>query len=207
MGKKMGIENVLNSRKNFVYAGLVLAVLSIISANLTWFSVSAPNVLGTTVQVTASGQAISPGLTAAGLVAIASALFLAISGRVGRYVALTLSFLSAALLATATLISLNSPVGSLATIFAEATGTDAVPDAVSVTPWPIALLLFAALLVLTSITGMFVCRRWENKKSKYERTSSTETDIPADGRPSGELVTDERQMWDSLSEGIDPTAK
>lgn len=195
------------NRKNFVFALLAFAVLSIIAANMQWFSVDTANVLGGSVEVNASGQDVSPGLTAAGLVAIASALFLSISGKIGRYVALVLSFFAAVLLIVATLIVVQAPRSAVSSIYAEVTGTDAVPEVVSASPWPYVLLVFAFGVAAIAVVGLVVCGRWADKRTKYERSGVATDSAPAQGRPAGELMTDERELWDSLTEGIDPTAR
>lgn len=198
----------IGQRKHVVLALLLLVVLALIAANLTWFSVTVQSVLGADIDVAASGQDMSPGITAAGLVAVASAVFLTIAGKVGKYVALATTLLAGALMFVASLLVIQAPRTSLSPIFAEATGADSVPDVVVQSVWPIVTVASAVLVMVVAVVGMLNSHRWQAKGSKYERSTPVAEQEPqnvAHGRPAGENMTDERQMWDSLSEGIDPS--
>jgi uncharacterized membrane protein (TIGR02234 family) len=201
-------------RRHAVLSILVLAIIVISTANLTWFQVSTQSVLAQEISVQASGQGMSPGLTAAGLVAIASALFLSISKRIGSYIALSATMLAGALIAFAAILVLADPIARFAGVYAEATGADAVPENLITLPWPYATIAGGVLLVVSGVFALTQAGNWAQGSTKYDapaRGSATDTDAhapqttPQAGRPAGEELTDERVLWDSLTEGIDPT--
>lgn len=194
-------------RKYFVFAILACAIIAVAAANSTWLEVGALSVLGKEISVTASGQDVSPGLTAAGLVAIAAALFLSISGRIGKYIALTLAGAAGVLVLIASIFVLNDPRGAIVTQFADATGSDAVPDSVTL-GFPLWITVLAAVaLIVVAFVGLVVARQWHVAGSKYDRAQDHADEAKSSGRPNDEITTDERDMWDSLSDGIDPSDK
>lgn len=197
----------LGLRKSFVFALLACAVVAIAAANSAWLHVDTVSVLGQEIQVSSSGQSVSPGLTAAGLVAIAAALFLSISGRIGKYVALALALCSGVLMVVASVLVIKDPSGAIVTDFAEATGSDAVPDGVSIGPAAWVTVAVAIVLIGISLLGFIAARRWRTAGTKYDRAENSSEASASNGRPNDEIASDERGMWDSLTEGIDPSEK
>ncbi len=196
------------SRKRVVLSILVLAIVAISTANLTWFQVFTQSVLAQEISVHASGQDMSPGLTAAGLVAIASALFLSISKRIGSYIALSATALAGALIVFAAILVLADPIARFAGVYAEVTGADAVPENLVTLPWPYVTVAGGLLLVVSGVFALTQAGNWAQGSTKYDAPDvdahSPQT-TPQAGRPVGENLTDERVLWDSLTEGVDPT--
>jgi len=232
--------------------GAAAALIAV--ANVTWFSTDVVSVLGNDQVISVTGQQVVPALSAAGIVAVAAGVFMALSGRISRYLALVLVIGAGVLALLSSVGAVRSPKQSIISEVAEQTGVDSLTAPVTVHAIAYVGAVMGAALVIVGIAGMFVVRAWGNSTSKYERTehsvsgtstigetqaesnvdaskiappTATDTDqlsdssgnrdrnpvqgaagVPAvleTGRPHGEVESDERAMWDQLSQGIDPT--
>lgn len=214
------------ARKRAVIALLLLAVVAIVLANVTWLAVEHTSVLGNQIVVNVSGHKAAPGLTASGIVIVAAAIFLAISGRFSSYIALAIMGISALSIGAFSVSVLARPQDAIRTTFADATGISTVPDGIVVNLVGPALIAVAIILLAVVIWTWLSVSSWTVSSSRYERTGTAgisasqnlndsvsnhapsmgaALDRGVTGRPHDAQASDERALWDSLTLGADPT--
>ncbi|WP_435300115.1 Trp biosynthesis-associated membrane protein [Timonella sp. A28] len=202
------------SRKTCVLTALVLAGLTIALAQVSWFSTTVTTVLGEDVVVQVSAHSAAPGITASSIVAVAAALLISLSGKIIRYVALsvlTISALTVVISAVGVLVSPRSAVRSQVEI---ATSTSFIPDDIAVYPTGYVVVVLGVLLCITGVMGIRGAHVWGRSTSRYERTEpqNAERDISRtpdvavqDDGEDTHLRSDDKDLWDALSRGEDPT--
>lgn len=230
------------SRRGFIFGVLLIAGALISVANVTWFSTSLESVLGQELVVSVTGQMAVPALSAAGILAVAAAIFLALSGTITRYLAVALIAGAGVLSVVSSVTAISDRESSVISQVAEETGTDALSGAVTVHAVAYGGVLLGALLIIAGLAGIFIVKSWSSATKKYDRRDSAvlggaapvshtdpadavaesgsrassknapltggpapSTPAPGNGRPQGEIESDERDMWDQLSQGIDPS--
>ncbi len=188
------------SRKSAVWSFLVLSAATAAAANLTWFS-GVIKITGQVKSVSVSGHQVAPAVTAIALVALAAALFLAMSGRIGQWVATSFLALAGAAIAVVASSLLANPQSALFTQISSATGGGALTFTdISTPPFGYLTVGLGAVILVRAIVVMANVRDWPAGKSKYDRPGASA--VP--GAPDSRL--DERDAWDALSAGEDPSA-
>ncbi|OLT55201.1 Trp biosynthesis-associated membrane protein [Cellulosimicrobium sp. CUA-896] len=194
------------SRRTAVWLLLLLGGATLAVAAPTWATTTGATALDPVVDVAVSGTTAAPGVGAAALVVVASALALGLVGRVGRWVVLAVAALSGAVATAAALAVALDPAPSARSAVAEATGVTELTSPVSLTPAPWAAAVLGVLVVLAVVWVAAGSRTWVRASSRHERgagaaaePASTTTD---GGAPDG---IDDHDAWDALSRGEDPT--
>ena len=169
MTTEVTFNKPLVERRIAVLVFLILAGLTVAFANIIWFTSAQSTVTGQTVVISVTGHQGAPAMSATALVSVAAALFLALSGRIAHWVAITVLALSGITIAGSAISLLLNP-------------TPVVACAVSV-------------------------RRWTLATSKYERPLSPGigTENSVQSRELEDATFDDRDAWDALSSGVDPT--
>lgn len=182
-------------------AGIVLAGAGLLSATMTWFTVSLTP--GETAQGTieVTGGAAAPTLTALSIAALALVAALAIAGPFFRVVLAVLEALIGASFIAATAASLSDPIGAAARQVTEATGIsgrqslESTISSINTHAWPVVSILAGVLLIALAALILLSSRLWPGSSRRYETARSADSNEPRSA------VAD----WDSLSDGGDPT--
>ena len=173
----------MSPRREYAIVWLVLAVSGVallIAARATWARGTETLGTGAVINLGVAGAEFTPWVVAAGIVVVAMALAVLISGRVARIVAG-----AAALCAGlgAALISGRVALGvAQSAIFA---GREV---SVTATPWGWISAVIGIAAAAAGLTVIVRCNRWPTFSSRYER---------GDKGP--------RDAWEALDRGIDPT--
>jgi uncharacterized membrane protein (TIGR02234 family) len=194
----------LASKRMVLVLLLVSAVVILVSGSREWVSGSADNaVLGVTT-LHGRGSDVAPGVVAAALVGLASAVALATSGTVVRYIAACTALLAAVLCIAVPIGILLDPGAALGKVAAAGTGRSGSVAAIGragIWAW---VALAAALVMGVGGLGAIVgARRWHGLSSRYDApVSGEEPESPA----AGEEASRRDSAWDQLTRGEDPTA-
>jgi uncharacterized membrane protein (TIGR02234 family) len=193
------------ARRTAVWVLLLLGGATLAAAAPTWATTTGATALEPVVDVAVSGTTAAPGVGAAALVLVASALALGLVGRAGRWVVLAVAALSGVVTAASALAVALDPGPSARSAVAEATGVTELTAPVSLTPAP---WVAAALGVVTVLVVAWVAvgsRTWQRASSRHERDAGGAPEPgtrAADRAPEG---LDDHDAWDALSRGEDPT--
>ncbi len=198
------------SRRTAVWVLLLLGGATLAAAAPTWATTTGATALDPVVEVAVSGTTAAPGVGAAALVLVASALALGLMGRVGRWVVLAVAALSGAVTTAAALAVALDPAPSARSAVAEATGVTELTSAVSLSPAPWVAAVLGVVTLLASVGIAVGSREWGRASSRHERdgggappaTVPTPGAAPDGGAPDG---LDDHDAWDALSRGEDPT--
>lgn len=199
----------MTARRELVGTLLLLlagGVLGVVSASRPWGSARLASALSpTTIEVT--GNDLVPLATALSLVAMAAVLVVPAARRWGRRVVGAILALAGAGLVVACFTVIASlqrrVVGWVAD---DPSGATASVDQVSTTAlWPWACAVAGLVMALAGVVVLARGPSWAGLGSKYERRTTTTqaTTPPADSE--AERVTD-RETWDAIDRGEDPTA-
>ncbi|AEI12333.1 Trp biosynthesis-associated membrane protein [Cellulomonas gilvus] len=164
----------------------------------TWLSTRAGTVLGAEEAVRASGGTAAPSLVAAALVLLAATGAVALVGRFGRWVVAATVALAGALVVGAAVAVLRDPVAALLPVVTERTGVERVVGTVEVSVWPWVTVAVGVLDLLAAVWLARSSGSWATSR-RHEAARGT----AADG--AGPDRDDERDQWDALSRGDDPT--
>ena len=187
------------TRGRTVLACLLAGALLLLAAGRTWLEVDLGGMLAGAGASSVSGNDAAPLVSALALVGLAGAAAVSLAGRVGRTVAGVLVVLAGLGGIAGSVAVLVSPVPAATSAVAEQTmGAALTAEQVSVTGWPAAAAVLAALLAVTGVVVLVAGRRWESGR-RFESASPDRADSPARREP----VAD----WDALSRGDDPTAE
>ncbi|XBH22792.1 Trp biosynthesis-associated membrane protein [Jonesiaceae bacterium BS-20] len=210
-------------RRAAVLLFLVLAVVAVGLANITWFTSAQQTVTEQQITVSVTGHQGAPAITATALVSIAAALFLALSGRVAHWVAIAILALSGLLVAGSAVTLVLNPTSVLTSAVAEAIGVSAPFPQYATKPWGYATVVVGLAITAVAVLCALSVRNWPMATSKYERPTTqsgqgtqaasvtgqdlkTTSELAANQAASqGGGMLDERDAWDALSSGIDPT--
>jgi len=195
----------LTSKRMVLALVLVSALVILVSGSREWVSGSADNAaLGASV-LHGRGSDVAPGALAAALVGLASAVAVATSGTVVRFIAACTALLAAVLSAALIIGILLDPSAALGNLAATGTGrTGTVAANGRVGFWAWAALAAALVMAVGGVGAMVGARRWHGLSSRY--------DAPVAGEASqqiaaGEMAPGHDSAWDQLSRGEDPTAE
>lgn len=211
------------ARRTAVLLFLVFAVVAVGLANITWFTSAQQTVTEQQILVTVTGHQGAPAITATALVSIAAALFLALSGRVAHWVAIAVLALSGVLVAGSAIGLVLNPTSVLTSAVAEAIGVSTPVVQYGTKPWGYLTVAVGVVITVVAVLCALSVGRWPVATSKYERPTPTAkpgaapqgqhgtghgpgpnpatATVDSDSRD----VLDERDAWDALSSGIDPT--
>ncbi|UJP38919.1 Trp biosynthesis-associated membrane protein [Cellulomonas palmilytica] len=178
---------------------LVLAAgLTGLVAVVPWLTVDTTTVLGVPRTISVSGSSAAPSLVAAALVLLAAAGAVALVGRAGRWVVAGAVALAGALVVVDAVGVLRAPVDTAAPRVVEELGLERALEA-AVSPWPWVAVVVGVLDVLLAVWLVRASAAW----STGRRHESGTTDAPPAGR--GGAPLSERDQWDALTRGDDPT--
>lgn len=237
-------------RRTIVMTLLLLGALSLLSAVPTWLSTTASTALDPSVDVTVSGTAAAPGVSAAALVVVAAALSLGLVGRVARWVSLVVVALGGAVIGGSALSFVLSPDAAARSGVADATGVATSGSDVDLSVAPYVTVVLGAAVLVVALWAAVTPVDWGRRSRRYDAPATSHgsgprtaaatagaSTAPAAGtgtgpghvsqaRPeptvpprqsrsaeaAGGVPTsaeddplDERDTWDSLTQGDDPT--
>lgn len=215
-------------RRGTVLLGLALGALSLGTAALTWVSASTSSALEADVDITVLGSRAAPGVPAGGLVVLAASLALSIGGRLGRVVAALGIGLGGLLVLASALAAVRAPQAAAVSAARESVGVGALDSPAVLGPAPWVAVGVGALTVLLAVIAVRAAPSWGVPTERYERDGASPSDAATAARvagrstggagtsgtvpPHGSLdpgpegpVVDERDTWDALSRGEDPT--
>lgn len=197
------------SRRAAIWLLLLLGGATLAASAVTWSTTTGATALDPVVEVVVSGTAAAPGVGAAALVLVASALALGLVGRVGRWVVLAVAAASGVVTTAAALGVALDPEPSARSAVADATGVTELTAPVVLTPAP---WVAAALGVLTVLAVVWIAvgsRGWQQASTRHERDGSPAPSAAAAGDGAAPGAQDEgltdHDAWDALSRGEDPT--
>jgi len=182
---------------------LVGAVLILLSGSREWVSGSADNALLGATALRGTGSEVAPGVVAAALVGLASAVALATSGTVVRFIAACTALLAAVLCAAVVIGILVDPGAALGNLAAAGTGRSGSVAAIGRAGiWAWVALAAALVMGVGGLGAMVGSRRWQGLSSRYDAP------VAGQGPPpftAGEAAPRGDSAWDQLSRGEDPT--
>jgi uncharacterized membrane protein (TIGR02234 family) len=194
----------LASKRMVLVLVLVSAAVILVSGSREWVSGSAANAaLGATV-LHGRGADVAPGAVAAALVGLASAVALATSGTVVRYIAACTALLAAVLCAAVVIGILVDPGPALGNLAAAGTGRSGSVAAIGRAGiWAWVALAAALVMGAGGLGAMVGARRWQGLSTRYDAPVAGEGSHPY---TAGEAAPGGDSAWDQLTRGEDPTA-
>lgn len=197
----------LVERRMAVLVFLVLAGLAVGFANIVWFTSSQSTVTGQAVVISVTGHQGAPAISATALVSVAAALFLALSGRIAHWVAIVVLAFSGITIAGSALSLLLNPAPVVSSAAADAISITVSNPQISGTIWGYLTAVFGVGILVTAVACAASVQRWTVATSKYERpiNPGTVTSGAKQSAQQEEDAFDDRDAWDALSSGIDPT--
>ncbi|UUZ43639.1 Trp biosynthesis-associated membrane protein [Janibacter limosus] len=166
-----------------------------------WITGTVDGVAGP-VRDSALGTEAAPGLAGLALVAMAAAIAATTSGRVGRWISLTVPGLVAAGVASLSVRAIVDAPNVLGAAAATDSGGTATLEATgTATVWPWIAIIAALILLLALVGGLVGGRRWGGLGRKYERPI-TDPDAGSVSGQRGERVDSD---WDRVTLGDDPS--
>ncbi|MFW0120911.1 Trp biosynthesis-associated membrane protein [Rothia sp. CCM 9419] len=183
----------LNAPKT-TFLTLLCAAITFGSTLPSWIDVRVnTSLLDSTLHV--AGSEAAPAVSSLSLVALAGMLVIRLaSTRIARIVAVLLSLTGVGMCASVISV-LTNPVSASTTPVGKATGLSQVSADYTITFWPWASFCGAILIIILGIYMFLAVTHWP-KKRKYDRTTHRIDD-----------EIDDIDTWDSLSAGVDPTAR
>lgn len=187
------------SRRSVVLAALALAAVVLMASAAPWVTAVTTSPLTAAVPITVNGHDASPLVTAGALVAAAAALALTLGGRVAARVAGGGIMLGGALVLVSAVTVLVDPGTSAASAARSAVGVAALTEGPNVGVAAHVAWVLGAALVLVGLAGVVAAGRWSSSDSRHRRPDESPAAGPEPSRP------DDRDVWDALSRGEDPT--
>ena len=188
------------TRPLVVLIGLAASLALAGTTALEWIRATAPDLTGTVIDVSVTGQEAAPGVLALALVGAAASVASALSSRWLRWVTgsvLLAAGAGAAVLALGT--SLDPEAASRGGV-ARATGVLGGEVHASAGNWPLLALVPAVLVAATGVAVLTVGGRWSSG-SRYRSAA-----VKAPTGPAALPQEDPAAAWDALTRGEDPTA-
>jgi len=170
----------------------------------TWLHATERTVLGVDTTIEVSGGRAAPSLVAAALVLLAAVGAVALVGRAGRWLVVGAVALAGVLVVAGAVGVLQDPQAAARSTVVDALGVERVVADLSVTAWPWVAVAVGVLDVvlagwLARASGTWVAgRRYDEPR----RSAHGAGDASRTGRRE---VVDERDQWDALSRGDDPS--
>jgi uncharacterized membrane protein (TIGR02234 family) len=210
----------MTSRREYLTVlalGAVGAGLLLLAAGRSWAHGVVAGVPGE-LEITASGRKVAPVAAGLGLFALAGVVAIVATRRVGRVVVgLLLGLAGVGVLADVIRVAAD-PNAALHDEAADAAGlTEPVVRDAGVSGWPILAALGAVLVLSAGVWTLLRGRHWPVMSARYERQAAeaaTGEPAPAAGAAEGtpmasrgglESAKAQREMWDAIDRGEDPT--
>jgi uncharacterized membrane protein (TIGR02234 family) len=194
----------LASKRMVLVLVLLSAMVILVSGSREWVSGSADNALLGATALRGRGSDVAPGVVAAALVGLASAVALATSGTVVRFIAACTALLAAVLCVAMVIGILVDPGGALGNLAAAGTGRSGSVAAIGRAGIWVWVALAAALFMGVGGLGAMVgARRWQGLSTRYDAPVSGEGSQP---HATGEAAPGGDSAWDQLTRGEDPTS-
>lgn len=211
-------------------AGALGAALVLLAAGRPWAHAVVVGTLGQ-VRISPTARSVAPAVSGLGLFALASIVAVVATRRVGRLIVGSLCVLAGlGILAGVGRTALN-PEGAVHDAAVTAAGlTSPTVDEVTVTAWPFVAAAGALLILLAGLACVLRGRSWPVMSGRYERsanvgTSTSSRRMQQQPQPGTSPASTERnrsasqhddripeggtggqrQMWDALDRGEDPT--
>jgi hypothetical protein len=197
--------DTLTSKRMVLVLVMGGAVVILVSGSREWVSGSVDSaVLGASV-LHGRGSDVAPGALAGALVGLASAVAVATSGTVVRFIAACAALLAAALCAAVVIGILVDPGGALGDLAAAGTGRSGTVVAHGrVGAWAWVALAAGLVMGVGGLGAMVGAGRWRGLSSRYDAPLAGDGSQP---HPGGEPASRPDSAWDQLSRGEDPTAQ
>ena len=194
----------LTSKRMVLVLVLVSALVILVSGSREWVSGSADDAVLGASALHGRGSDVAPGALAAALVGLASAVAVATSGTVVRFIAACTALLAAVLCAAVVIGILVDPGGALGNLAAAGTGRSGTVAAIGRAGiWAWVALAAALVMGVGGLGAMVGARRWRGLSSRYDAPVAGEGSQPY---AAGEAAPGGDSAWDQLSRGEDPTA-
>jgi uncharacterized membrane protein (TIGR02234 family) len=194
----------LASKRMVLVLVLLSAVVILVSGSREWVSGSADNALLGVSALHGRGSDVAPGVVAAALVGLASAVALATSGTVVRFIAACTALLAAVLCVAVVIGILVDPGGALGNLAAAGTGRSGSVAAIGRAGiWAWVALAAALVMGVGGLGAMVGARRWRGLSTRYDAPVAGEGSQP---RAAGEAAPGGDSAWDQLTRGEDPTS-
>lgn len=193
--------------KSAVCAALLAGgLITLLAASRPWVGAELDSVVGAG-KVEVSGRVAAPLAAGLGLVVLADAVLLAVSGRRVRTFALVVGLLAGAGIAGAAVAVLVSPAETLLEPARLRTGASNALDAlvgVEATFWPVVAVVGGLVSAVGSGVGLGVARSWPEAGRRYERAPEIASGASAE-TPGSSGPVDPLDAWQALTHGSDPT--
>jgi len=188
------VSDRLTSKRAVLVLVLLAASVVLVSGSREWVSGSVGDVVLGTSALHGRGSDLAPGVMAAALVGLASAVVAATSGRVVRVVAACSALAAAVLGASVVVAVLADPSAALGTLAAAGTGRGGTLAAQGrVSGWAWAALAAMLVMGVGGLGALIGGSRWHGLSSRYDAGEPAAGQAPA------------ASAWDQLSRGEDPT--
>jgi len=205
------MTNTLTSKPMVLVLMLMSASVILISGSRVWVSGSAGDaVLGASV-LHGKGSDIAPGVLAAALVGLASAVAAATAGTVVRVIAAWSAMLAAVLGVVVIISVLADPGGVLGTLAAAGTGrSGSVVAHGQAGSWAWVALSATLVMGFGGLCALVGASRWNGLSSRYDPPvagHSSQSSQTSQLGSTSDLGRRGEVEWDQLSRGEDPTVE
>lgn len=190
-------------RRTAVLVALVLAGAVLATAAAPWVTATTTSPLAAAVPLTVSGHTAVPLVTAGALVAAAGALALSLGGWFAARVAGAGVVLGGGLVLASAVGVLADPVPSAEAAARAAVGVTTLTAGPHVQPAVHASLVLGAALVVVGAVATVAAGRWAVADARHRAPAHDGPAAPP--RAVDGATLDERDAWDALSRGEDPT--
>ena len=190
----------MRDKRAFVVLVVVGALLGFLAASRPWAQVLIPDPIAErTLRV--SGREAAGVVPAVALVALAGAVAVLTTRRIGQAVAGTLLVLAGAAAAASAIAVLRTPTSAVDQVVTAATGRTGVAGVTAVvTAWPWVGVASGVLIAIGGCLAVLRSRSWGGLSTRYD-TPARESAVPE----STVREDEPGQVWDALSRGEDPT--
>jgi uncharacterized membrane protein (TIGR02234 family) len=210
-------------------AGAVGAALVLLAAGRPWVHAVVVGTPGQ-VRISPAARSVAPAVSGLGLFALASVVAVVATRRAGRLLVGSLATLAGLGILAGVAQTAFDPEGAVHDAAVAAAGlTSPTVDDVAVTGWPVLAAVGALLILFAGVACVLRGRRWPVMSGRYERSPDAGTPtgsagarqqrqpgispVPTEQNRSAPRHSDrppqggtgQRQMWDALDRGEDPT--
>ncbi|SDD26572.1 trp region conserved hypothetical membrane protein [Sanguibacter gelidistatuariae] len=193
------------ARRRVVLSLVLLGAAAVATAAPTWLTTYASTVLNEQVKVVVTGTSAAPGVSAAALVVVAAGLALGLVGRIARWFSLLVVIAGGLVIAGSGFNFIRSPDAAARSGVADATGVIGVVGDVTVSYAPYLALVCGLAIIAVAVRAAVAPIDWGSRTTKYD-TPVHGQDAPQESAPdTDETDLDERDAWDALTQGDDPT--
>ena len=192
---------VLGRKVVVVLLAILAGIIMLAAGRAEWITGTVNDVAGP-VRTAAVGTEAAPGLAGLALVAMAAAIAATTSGRIARWICLTVLGLVAAGVAALSVRAIVDAPRVLGSVAATHSGGTATLEATgSATIWPWVAIVACLVLLLALVGGIIGGRGWGGLGRKYERLGGD----PEAGSVSGSRGERVDSDWDRVTLGDDPS--